>query len=450
MVAVSVIVPVYNVEDYLEECLDSVLNQTFGDYEIICVDDGSTDSSGKILSRYAKADPRVKIVTQENRGLSGARNVGLDIASGEYVYFLDSDDKLRSDALEKLVRVAKAEKLDQVVFSASVFVDGAGSPELRKRVAVFERYYSLQDELCGKVLRGEDLFSKTVTSDKFLASVPLRFTRLSVLRESGLRFPEGVLHEDNYFSPICMCLCARVMLLNERFFLRRLRENSIMTAKDNSAERFQGLAQVVGGLSRNPVWAQVSDEARLALLSFTRSLAMAASWLCEKRDDEWALGVAREIQGDEADISVPLATYEFIDLLRLYRSEVAAGKSKAKQINDLKKRIVECEVKAQTYKALCLRAANETLPVAQESVGARRVKAKAGNTLKRIKRLKKKVGNLRRSESYRVGLAVTWPARRAYRMLKCYRENGFLYTIRRLFLGKGRGRRGKGRGHKRS
>ena len=100
MVKISVIIPVYNVENYLEESLDSIINQTFTDLEIICVNDGSTDNSPSILNNYANKDSRINIINQENKGLSAARNSGLDVATGDYIYFFDSDDILELTALE--------------------------------------------------------------------------------------------------------------------------------------------------------------------------------------------------------------------------------------------------------------------------------------------------------------------------------------------------------------
>lgn len=99
---ISVIVPVYNVEPYLEEAIESVIHQTYTDLEIILVDDGSTDDSGKICDRYQKKDSRIKVVHQENRGLSAARNAGLDICKGEMIAFLDSDDAFCTDMLQKM------------------------------------------------------------------------------------------------------------------------------------------------------------------------------------------------------------------------------------------------------------------------------------------------------------------------------------------------------------
>ena len=102
MVKISVVIPVYNVEKYLEQCLDSVIAQSFEDIEVICVNDGSTDSSLEILKRYADNDSRIKIISQKNKGAGAARNVGIENAAGEYVYFMDSDDYLNADAFERL------------------------------------------------------------------------------------------------------------------------------------------------------------------------------------------------------------------------------------------------------------------------------------------------------------------------------------------------------------
>ena len=98
----SLIVPVYNTRAYLEKCMESLLNQTWTDLEILCVNDGSTDYSGEILDKFARRDSRVQVISQENRGLSAARNAGLRRATGEYVCFVDSDDVLELDACRRL------------------------------------------------------------------------------------------------------------------------------------------------------------------------------------------------------------------------------------------------------------------------------------------------------------------------------------------------------------
>lgn len=118
MVAISIVMPVYNIEKYLKECLDSILNQTFKDFEIICVDDGSKDNSLNILNEYAKKDLRFKIISQENSGAGVARNNGLSRAQGEFIIFLDSDDYFEPTMLEEMYNKAQDFNADLVVSSA--------------------------------------------------------------------------------------------------------------------------------------------------------------------------------------------------------------------------------------------------------------------------------------------------------------------------------------------
>ena len=111
---ISVIVPIYNVEEYLNECVDSILNQTYKNLEIILVDDGSTDKSGIICDDYAKIDSRIKVIHKKNGGLSDARNVGIDRALGEFIIFIDSDDYIDHSMCEILL--AYASKYDVDIF----------------------------------------------------------------------------------------------------------------------------------------------------------------------------------------------------------------------------------------------------------------------------------------------------------------------------------------------
>lgn len=123
MPKVSVIIPVYNVEKYLSQCLDSVVNQTLSDIEVICIDDGSADKSFEILQQYAEKDSRIKIFKQENQGAGAARNNGLDKAIGDYLYFLDSDDYIKSDCLEKMYNKITLENSDICVCQSETLLD---------------------------------------------------------------------------------------------------------------------------------------------------------------------------------------------------------------------------------------------------------------------------------------------------------------------------------------
>lgn len=118
-ILVSIVVPVYNVEIYLDDCLKSVLAQTYSNLEIILVDDGSTDNSGAMCDAYMKIDSRIQVFHQKNGGLSAARNFGMRHASGKYIYFLDSDDYIEKNAIEELVKVAEDECADVVFLMAA-------------------------------------------------------------------------------------------------------------------------------------------------------------------------------------------------------------------------------------------------------------------------------------------------------------------------------------------
>ena len=122
-VKVSVIIPVYNVELYLRECLDTVVNQTLKEIEIIIINDGSTDNSGEIIKKYENEYSNIISITQENHGLGNARNQGLNCAKGEFIYFMDSDDKIEIDMLEQLYTMAIEQNLEMILFDADVFSD---------------------------------------------------------------------------------------------------------------------------------------------------------------------------------------------------------------------------------------------------------------------------------------------------------------------------------------
>ena len=112
---ISVIIPCYNVEKYIDRCMESVLNQTYRELEIILVDDGSTDRTGNICDRYSQIDARVKVIHKENRGLSSARNAGLDICQGDYIFFVDSDDWISHNMYEKMLSSLKSVNADIAV-----------------------------------------------------------------------------------------------------------------------------------------------------------------------------------------------------------------------------------------------------------------------------------------------------------------------------------------------
>ena len=137
MIKVSVIIPMYKVEEYLRECLDSVVNQTLKEIEVLCIDDGSPDRSAEIASEYVSKYSNFKLIRKENGGQSSARNLGIEVASGEYVYFLDADDYIDAQMLEKLYQRASEGALDIIYFNTNLFFENDEIRENNKKMTVW-------------------------------------------------------------------------------------------------------------------------------------------------------------------------------------------------------------------------------------------------------------------------------------------------------------------------
>ena len=225
MPKVSVVIPVYNVELYLHDCLESIVNQTLRDIEIICVNDGSTDGSQDILGKYAQKDRRIKIFSQLNLGPSVARNVGIANAEGEYLYFMDSDDMLELDALETLYSKAKADDLDVIYFDPKVICETKDVEEIYNG---YKANFQRNNEYNGITI-GERLFVNMRTNNDYLVQPCLQMIRREHVMTNHLRFFEGIYHSDRLFYLQCMTLARRVCHVSQQFFIRRIRPGSVMT-----------------------------------------------------------------------------------------------------------------------------------------------------------------------------------------------------------------------------
>ena len=224
---VSVIVPVYNVEKYLEQCLDSIFEQTLSPIEVICINDGSTDSSPEILKRYAEEYENLRIIHKENGGLSSARNVGLDAAQGEYLLFIDSDDWMDApNSVEELYDRAVASSLDLLFFSAKVYYE---SDAARAAADIKPQYYCRKGSY-PSVMSGPALFRAFCENGDFRVQACMILYRRDFIVESGLRFPEGIIHEDEVSTPEYLALAERASYLSAPYYGRRIRENSILTS----------------------------------------------------------------------------------------------------------------------------------------------------------------------------------------------------------------------------
>lgn len=217
---VSVIIPVYNVEDYLCECVDSAINQTYKNLQIILVDDGSTDSSGKICDDYAEKDERISVVHQKNGGLSVARNTGLSNAKGKYIYFLDSDDYVVDNTIENLVSIADKDKSDIVFFDAVSFAD---TPDFTVKQNYIRKHKYKTDS-------GYNIFSAMCQNKEFHSAVYLMLFKSDFIVNNNLKFAPGLLHEDMIFTYQALCFAKVVSQCDKTLYYRRYRKNSIMTS----------------------------------------------------------------------------------------------------------------------------------------------------------------------------------------------------------------------------
>ena len=225
----SIIVPVYNTERYLPECLDSLLAQQWKDLEIICVNDGSPDNSAAVLSEYERKDPRIQVISQENKGLSGARNSGLRAASGDYVCFVDSDDLLLPDACERLAMECLGKEPDLVIFGAKTIPGNA---------LLEDRWLSTTLAPQNWMCRDEDL-SRILSRPSAWPFVWRNCVRRSLLMEKGLMFDEQVRYgEDTLFQLCLLPMCKRISFIGDKLYCYRVgRPDSLMGQLTSSRER---------------------------------------------------------------------------------------------------------------------------------------------------------------------------------------------------------------------
>lgn len=222
-IKVSVIIPVYNVENYLEKCLNSVINQTLRDIEIICINDGSNDKSLGILEKFAEIDNRIKILSSENRGAGAARNHGLSLARGEYISFVDSDDWIELNMYEKLYTTAVSTCVDMIFFKMINYNN-------QENEYYNTDYYDLK---CVKE------FFTGLTYDfhdlkDYLFCLPVspcnKLYKRKFLEETNSKFNEGLIFEDNPFFFNNILNAKKILLCDNYFYFRRRIKNSVMAS----------------------------------------------------------------------------------------------------------------------------------------------------------------------------------------------------------------------------
>lgn len=210
----SVIIPIYNVEKYLTKCIESVINQTYKNIEIILVNDGSTDNSKEIIDKYSSIDSRIKVINKKNGGLSDARNVGIELAKGEYITFLDSDDWIELNMYEKLYKYIKQENADIVQCSyQKVYDEEVNNQKNKEEVNIMSGEKSLYNLGEKTVVVWNKIYKRELFND--------------------IRFPKGKYHEDEFTIYKVLYKANKIVDLNLPLVYYRQREDSIMNSKFN-------------------------------------------------------------------------------------------------------------------------------------------------------------------------------------------------------------------------
>jgi len=232
----SIIVPVYNVERYLEACLKSIFAQSYDNYEVLCIDDASTDGSNDILLKYSELYANMHVIQHEqNKGLSAARNTGIKNAIGEYIVFVDSDDMMALGALETLYLEVQNQEYDIVYYNMDIVDEGIYANEHKKEIP---EYHEFPGEM-----RGQELLLEFFKYKELKVEAWRQLYRKEFIKKNYLEYYEGIWHEDILFSIKAALKAQRVKNVNRNLYVYRRRDNSIISSM--SEKRIDSLVIIV-------------------------------------------------------------------------------------------------------------------------------------------------------------------------------------------------------------
>lgn len=213
MELVSIVIPVYKVEEYIDKCIESVTKQSYTDIEIILVDDGSPDKCGKICEKWAKEDDRIKVIHKKNGGLSDARNEGINVAKGKYITFIDSDDYVQQNYVEYLCQLMKKYDSDISCCLAQIFYEDG-------------KVSKIENEVIEECLTSEDAFREMLYERKLTNSAWAKLYKIDLF--NGVRYPKGKLYEDMFTTYKLIMKSKKIAISNDRKYYYLIRSNSII------------------------------------------------------------------------------------------------------------------------------------------------------------------------------------------------------------------------------
>ena len=275
-IKVSILVPAYNVEAYLDECLQSLLSQTLKEIEIVVVDDGSSDRTATIAEQYAASDSRIRVIRlPEHQGVSHARNACLAEAQGEYLSFVDSDDTISSTAMEELYHKAKTTDVDIALGSMLYCYPDGRQIRISNKSDIFHSEY--------EVISGIESFMRMQRMGTYVPMVCGNLYRTAFIRKHSELHFEGEFHEDDYFTPYTLFFAGKTACVKKNIYYYRQRKGSIMNRHDNIKQRALSLS--FSGLSLDKFISNpnitLDENIRMALLCQIYHLQQRAKQLYE-------------------------------------------------------------------------------------------------------------------------------------------------------------------------
>ena len=421
-IKVSVIIPAYNVEQYVAAALDTIVGQSLQELEILCVDDGSTDATGEILKQYAEGDSRIRIMTQANAGQGAARNRALEQARGEYVYFMDADDLLEREALAQLWQRCREERLDVLFFSGQSFYD---SPELEQENPWYATAYHRKGSYPG-VCTGPALFVQMREQKDYYASPCLMLCRRAFLMQQQIRFPEGVRHEDECFAYAINLLSQRSRCIPQVYFHRRIRALSSQTGATaaRDVQAYFDLFWLMDELLHRNAPALQEQELE-AFRRYQYGILNSARNACLRTEETWEPEGGRLFPLLVTDWvtlrrSLDQTTKRSNELTQRLNERIGRNKElnenlrlaqersreKSGEIMDLKARLA-----AQRERAATLRSRLKAQQAENE-----KLQRKLEQQKQQSKEDKAALKKVRASSAYRAGRVLTWPARKLRRL----------------------------------
>lgn len=322
MIKTSIIVPVYNTAGYLTECFNSIFNQTQKEIEVIAIDDGSTDNSLSILEDFKKKHPEMIVVSQKNEGPGSARNKGIELAKGEFIYFMDSDDCLINTAMEICYHYVKSNQLDLIMFDAETFGD------VKHNKDQYNRKDIITDK--GIVFSGEE-FADKYWVEAFRVSPCLFYTSSQFIKKHDLRFLQWFYYEDNEFYCKMMSLAKRVMYIPKILYRRRYRMASIMTSPfDMShARRYLQMIQVIDRERYSNKMQAAMQRVKCRFLKILLGNCLAGNFLNDQQFAEDFYRTALDIYGNDINnINLYSNIHVLYQLSKGVSDEVVSGETR--------------------------------------------------------------------------------------------------------------------------